>query len=756
MPVNDMKDKNRSKQSNDPKAIDPFAINTNASAHADSTAVDYADSADAHEPSDPSIQTHSAIENIIKDYRVIRTVSESSTSIVYKAEDIRTKRRVAIKVIYNRDLPDHDRISRARVEIERLRHLAHPGIASMLEAGTTNEGHCYIVSEFIKGVTLGEYLSIHKLSLNDRLSLFARLCEAVQYAHQRCLLHRDLRPSNILIDGKCNPKLVGFGVACVTDVDVGAGRENLAKRELREFLVYKSPEQIAGRLYDIDVRSDIYSLGVILYELLTDKLPYNSNSADNCSGIVQAVTTEMPQRPGGIKPSLRGDLEAIVLKALEKQPSDRYQTVLALSQDLECYFEGRPVGARRAGAMYEFRKLATRYKSRTISGIIMTLAVLAFGLHIHMTTRQAGHRRVAELEQQIGNQVAVERTAHELALRELDKAREALSKLQSETPIVQPANDEAKNALAELATVRSELTARAEKAEAEARTAQNVARYWTSVFGSKKSAASRWPGWTDLLSQGAARAEADFAEEPVARASILNALGGLMTAAGDAPAAIGLASEALELRAESLGEESEETIESMNTLASALFAAGKPVEAEPVCRRLVTAAAKTYGEYEPRTLTAMNNLALTLHPQKKYVEAEELLRKALSGRRTALGDRDRRTAATAQNLGMILVDQQQFERAEEALREAVSIFEATLPRSHVAVAEARGRWAACLASLGRQDEAEPVLLESLEALKTKLGADHPQTHQARQRVIDCYRAWGKSEKAEQFDNLKRD
>ncbi|MBX3394543.1 MAG: serine/threonine protein kinase [Phycisphaerae bacterium] len=707
------------------------------------------DSTAAHEVDGEAVG-HCDIESMIKDYRIIRTVSETSTSIVYKAEDARTKRRVAIKVIYNRDIPDFDRINRARVEIDRLRHLAHPGLAALLDAGTTREGHCYIVSEFIKGVTLNEYLSIHKLSLDDRLSIFARICEAVHYAHQRCLLHRDLRPSNILIDGKCSPKLVGFGVAGVTDVDIVPVREDFAKRELREFLVYKSPEQVSGRLFDLDVRSDVYTLGVILYELLTDRLPYSCDS-QNAGEIVQAVSNEMPPKPSSIKASLRGDLEAIVLKAMEKQPVDRYQNVLALLHDLENYFDRRPVGARRAGAMYEFRKLATRYKSRTISVVIMTLAVLAFGLHIHMTTRQAGHRRVVEVEQQLGTQLALEKTARDIAAREREAAVAALATERAEREAINARMQEVQAQLADFDALRDRLTRRAETAEARADAMQSISRFWAVMLSSPKSGAVKWPGLGEMLEQASSRIERDFSDNPAGRATLLNDLGSLMTAAGDPTRAAAFLNDALSIRSDTLGEANADTIESMNNLASALFATGDTSSAEPVCRRLLAATESAFGADDPRTLTAANNLAMTLYPQKKLSEAETLLQRALAGRREALGADDRRTGATAHSLGLVLFDQGRFDASAEAFREALNCFGEKLPRSHVKVVDTQSRLGASLAASGRFDEAEPYLIDSFDALQAKLGRLHPDVIAARQRIIEMYRTWGKPEKAADFE-----
>ncbi|HWL95557.1 MAG TPA: serine/threonine-protein kinase [Phycisphaerae bacterium] len=742
-----MNDKNFSPMMNDPKAGNaPMGTMMGLDAP---TPEDMGDEHDDVAGSATATKAPFAIESIIKDYRIIRTVSETTTSIVYKAEDLRSKRRVAIKVIYNRGVPDFERINRARAEIERLVHLSHPGIATVFDAGLTEEGHCYFVSEFIKGVTLSEYVTIHKLSLEDRLSIFSRLCEAVQYTHQKCLLHRDLRPSNIVIDGRSHPRIVGLGVAGVTDVDVGPAKEGSGKRELREFVAYKSPEQVSGRLYDIDVRSDVYSLGVILYELLTDRLPYNGNS-ENAKEVVQAVTNEMPAKPSGVKGSLSGDLEAIMLKSLEKQPSDRYQTVLALSQDMENYFAQRPVGARPAGAMYEFRKLATRYKSRSISVAIMTLAVLAFGTHIHMTTRDAGKRMVAEVEHRVANEVAQAKTAQGIAIEEMKAARAALETEKRGQKSVDSRLLEAEKSLANVESMRSELTALVKQAEARGKAWESLAQFWKDSISGRSRSTAESAALGDMLVHALGRASRTFKDMPLERASILNEIGVKLMEVGQAKRAIAPLEDALELRTEKLGATDEHSIDCLNNLASAFFAMGEPAKAEPHCRELVAATTKTFGEDHQRTLTAINNLAMTVYAQKKLPEAEELLIKALTGRTEVLGADDRRTGTTAQNLGMVQYEAGKFQPAFDHFEVALKAFKKKMPAGHWLVGDTTSRMGGCLVALGRFELAEPLLISAHESLKKSLGATHPDTRASFERLIACYRGWGRNDMVEKL------
>ncbi len=751
-----MKEKDYTDMPGYPKDIDPFAsfMKEKSDSGSSSSKAGFAtgiapDAPDGGEIDHPGAgtATNPIIEDIVKDYRIVRTVSETSTSIVYKAEDIRTKRRVAMKVIYNRGIPDFERINRARVEIERMRHLSHPGIAALLDAGMTNEGHCYFVSEFIKGVSLSEYISIHKLSQDDRLAIFARICEAIHYSHQKCLLHRDLRPSNIIIDGKCNPKIVGFGVAGVTDVDVGPAKEGSGKRELREFLAYKSPEQVAGRLFDIDVRSEVYNLGVILYELLTDRLPYDCNS-ENGKEIVEAVVNEMPPKPSSVKAHLRGDLEAITLKALEKQPTDRYQTVAALSYDLENYFDQRPVGARRAGALYEFRKLATRYKSRTISVVITTLAVLAFGVHIHTTTRQAGQLLVTEVEQRAANEIAQHAMAKQFAIEEMRNAQASMEEARAELDRMRKRIQNVQGEAEAVDDRLDQLAERAERAESRAQVFERMARFWVERLGASGGRKVRPTVDTGSLMDGAvADAQKEFADAPLARASILNDAGGFYAGIGRNEDAIPILEDALRTRGGELGDTHPDTIDTLNTLSSTLFRAKRPADAEPFARRLVDATREVFGPDDGRTLTAMNNLGMTLIPQGKFNEAEQYLREALEGRRKTLGEKSRKTAATWQNLGLVYFEQEKFEDAAGAFQSALEVLQERAPTGSIALCEARVRLGASLLKLERYNESIAALRTAAEGLSAKLGDSHRVTRDCLTMLADALERSGDADGA---------
>lgn len=694
----------------------------------------------------------SEIERAVENYRVIRTLSETATSVVYKAEHKRTKRNVAIKVVYNHAEPDAKMIERARIEIDRATHLSHPGIARLLEAGLTGDGHCYLVSDFIKGISLDEYASVHKLSSGDRLSILTKICEAVQYAHQRCVLHRDLRPTNIIIDGKCNPCIVGFGIAAVTGVDVGVDDGVARKREFGEFLAYKAPEQVEGRAHEIDVRTDVYSLGAIAYELLTGALPYHVKTA-NPKDFIKTIAEEMPPKPGSVKPALRGDLEAILLKMLEKRPEARYQTVAGVLTDFHNFFQERPISARSAGALYEFRKLASRYKSRTISVVIVFLALLAFAIHIHHTTREAERKRLtgeinrAELQ---ARNLTMQRDTVIAELATLKQSARSVGDTQRE---LNERIDSLRSNLAQTQKEASVNEARAARAEAISDQADQIASYFPHLF--TPDVAGRVLGREpsiQFLDESAQRAALDFKNVPVIQAAIYLKLATAyqnMSAPGKAAA---IAKTALGIFREHYGERNEDTLTALNRVTSALYQSGDYADCEPYARKLVDAATQLYGPDHERTLTATHNLGMTLFLDNKLDDAGEVLEQAVDARRRVLGPTDDRTVASIHALAVVRADQGRYADAATLFREEIAALLDETPGGHWHVADARSRLGACLTSMGQFDDAESLLLDSYAELKDTFGAKNDTTDQARRRIVDLYKAWGRETSAKPYLN----
>ncbi len=321
----------------------------------------------------------------IGDYAIVRLLGSGGMGIVYEAEQSRPRRRVALKVMRGGTLCDQRSRALFRREVGALGRLSHPGIAAIYEAGETDRGEPYFALELVRGEPLHVYARNRGLSQRERIEHLVRVCRAAAYAHGQGVVHRDLKPGNVLVDPAAGPKILDFGLARL--LEPGDSLSATTTGQILGTLPYMSPEQAAGAdSVAIDARADVYALGVILFELLTDRLPHDVRGLSLPAALRRIVETP-PRRAGKVAWALRGDLDAILAAALEKDPRRRIPTAGALADDLERHLAGLPIRSRLPGGLYRSAKFVGRHKV----GVTAAIAVLLFaGAGVYATVARPG------------------------------------------------------------------------------------------------------------------------------------------------------------------------------------------------------------------------------------------------------------------------------------------------------------------------------------------------------------------------------
>jgi len=329
-------------------------------------------------------------------YQILRELGRGGTGVVYEAQQTEPLRRVALKVLHAAHAVD-TRYARLIVrEARALARLRHPSIAAIHAAGRAPDGLPYFVMDLIDGEPLTAYAQRTGLSIEDRVRLFGKVCDAVAHAHQRGVVHRDLKPSNILVDCTGQPTVLDFGLARILEPAREPGGSNLHSvvseiGRVAGTVPYMSPEHVRGRPDEVDVRSDVYSLGIVLYELLTGRRPYALEEG-NLARAASVICEQPPLPPGRVHARLRGDLETIVLKALEKRPELRYQSASELAADLRRFLSHQAIVARAPSVWYQFSRFAQRNRMLVGATAVALLAIL-LGAAISFVQAQVATRQ---------------------------------------------------------------------------------------------------------------------------------------------------------------------------------------------------------------------------------------------------------------------------------------------------------------------------------------------------------------------------
>jgi len=329
-------------------------------------------------------------------YEVGREIHRGGQGIVFAAKQLSTGRDVAIKVLLHGSLASQKQQLRFEREIDLAARIQHPNVVSILDRGQTKDGRGYLAMELVDGPTLDGYIKQESLSIEERLRLFIEICSGVQAAHQRGVLHRDLKPGNILMDPTGSPKVLDFGLA-KDDLEESVTMARTIAGEFMGTLAYASPEQLRGNPDMIDSRTDVYALGVLLYELITGELPHDMTGSIN--EVIRRVLEHSPKPPSSLVPKLDSDLDIVILHALEQDKERRYASVDAFSSDIEAVLANRPIDARRASTAYQIRKFARRHRVGLALASVVTLGAVGTitGLSVGIVRANAANQ-IAEQE----------------------------------------------------------------------------------------------------------------------------------------------------------------------------------------------------------------------------------------------------------------------------------------------------------------------------------------------------------------------
>lgn len=648
---------------------------------------------------------------IIGNYRIIQKLGEGGMGEVYEAEQTAPiRRRVALKII--KWGMDTDQVV-ARFESERqaLAMMNHTNIAGVFDAGATETGRPFFVMECVKGVPITDYCDMNRLNNRQRLELFIQVCEGIQHAHQKGIIHRDIKASNVLVtiqDDRPIPKIIDFGVAKAVSQRL---TEKTMFTEMGQFIgtpEYMSPEQAEMSGLDVDTRTDVYSLGVLMYELIVGVLPFESGELRRVGfdEIRRKIREQEPPKPStrlttpgfdtdhaiqsrrtditSLTKQLKGELDWITMKAMAKDRTRRYPSASELAADILRYLKHEPVAAGPLSTTYRLRKYVKRHRVGVAAAAIVTLAMV-----IGITGTTIGLLKAVKAEK---------------------KARE------------------------------------------EALTAQQVSDFLVDLFevSDPNEAKGNTITAREILDKGSEKIENELKDQPRIQSRLMETMGRVYRNLGLYDLASSFLQKSLDRKREVYGEEHLEVAAGLHTLAVLYDTQGKYQEAESYFRQSLAIREKIFGQDHPEVAKSLNSIAIVNWNQGKYAEAETLLQRALVIKEKALGPDDAEVGNSLTNLGNLYHLQSKFEEAEPLFKRALAISVKSLGEDHPDVAGSLNNLGSLYEDMGKREEAEPLYERALKIWEKALGPEHSDVGIALHNLANLYRNQSKYDRAEPY------
>lgn len=723
--------------------------------------------------------------DVVGRYMLRQQIGEGGMGTVFKAEQTApVQRNVAIKIV-KPGLDTKEVIARFESERQALAMMDHPHIARVLDAGATERGRPYFVMELVNGVPITDYCNEARLTTRQRLELFVQVCHAIQHSHQKGIIHRDIKPSNVLvtvIDGKPHPKVIDFGIAKAVDHRLTESTLFTRQGQFIGTPVYMSPEQATLSGIDIDTRSDVYSLGALLYELLTGQPPFDSErlkplATDEIRRFIQEETPLPPSHsvvtdggprattiaqarkvtPLELKSQISGELDWIVMRALEKERASRYDTTLALAEDVQRYLRNEPVVARPQTASYRLQKFVLRNRV-VVTASLAGLATLVLATMISGTLaiKAMQSNRQASLEAQslkevvrfindglFGQANPIQEPNRNIRLRTvLDRAAQKLSVEPIERPEVEMAVrstiGDTYRSLGESAAAMPHL----ERARALA-TETYGARHRKTIEATNDVAAA-WLGLgkfreaTRLLEESHAVAQQRLANNDELLLSTMELLAKCRIAAGEPDAAEFLLRDVLNRRRNSNGANTSDTLASQGDLGAFYATQGRWNDALQLLTEAYEGLMAANGQWHPATMKTALNLAPVHLSLGNLATAAKVYEETLSLATSVLGTDHPQTLTAMHGLALVRYSQRRTDEADELFTTVWLGQQSELGKQHPATLDTQHNLARLRTAQGRFDEAEAMLLDELQSREAVQGKQHPATQKTLESIAFFY------------------